>query len=334
MAKKKKGKKKVGGTGALPPDFLVRVPEIYGQRLARDIEKTFVTRPTTFRVNAIRSDVDEVLAVCQRSGLKVQRVPWYSDAFVLTKGTKRDLTALPLYEEGKIYIQSLASMVPPLVLAPQAGERVLDLTAAPGSKTSQIAALMQQQGELVANDNNKVRFFRLKHNMEHLGVVAENKDGWQFDLRLDHGIETASHFEGYFDKILLDAPCSAEARFVEGDPKTVGYWKERKVKEMAYKQRGLLLAAWGALQPGGSLVYSTCTFSPEENEMQVDRLLGRVDDAVVVPVDIPQLQVLPGITSWRGKTFDPQVAQTARIVPTKDIEGFYVAHIKKQSRLD
>jgi len=210
------------------------------------------------------------------------------------------------------------------VLDPQAGEKVLDLTAAPGSKTSEIAALMHQDGELIANDNNKIRFFKLKHNMDILGVNAK--------LRMEHGGSLCHEYPEYFDKILLDAPCSAEARFIADDPKTHGYWKEQKIKEMAYKQWGLLLAAWSALKPGGILVYSTCTFAPEENELQITKFLERVGNGELLNIDLSEIKRLPCVKLWKEKKVNPEVVKKAmRILPIKEIEGFFVAKLRKQS---
>lgn len=282
-----------------------------GLSLFLQIEKTFAERPTSFRVNTLKSNNREMKKELDDAGIKVKSVPWYCDAFILQNKSKRELMELTMYTEGKIYIQSLASMVPPLALDPKPGEKVLDLTAAPGSKTSQIAAFMKNEGELVANDNNKPRFFKLKHNLEMLGAKAT--------LRMEDGSRLCGEFPNYFDKILLDAPCSAEARFVEGKPKTYGYWSERKIKEMAYKQRKLLFSSWYALKPGGTLVYSTCTFAPEENEKQIERLLKRFSDAETLPINLPGL-----------KTLSTSVSNTIRLMPTNETEGFFVAKLHKR----
>lgn len=322
------GKKKQPIGKDLPDAFLSRLTDMYGRSIFRELEKTFVERPTTFRVNTLKHFSTSALKQeIEERGFKLKQISWYKDAFVLLNKRKRELTELPMYEEGKIYIQSLASMLPPLVLDPKPGEKVLDVTAAPGSKTSQIAAMMEKKGELIANDNNKVRFFKLKHNMELLGALD---DSGFLTLRMEDGAWFCKEYPAYFDKILLDAPCSAEARFVQGKPKTYGYWSDRKIKEMAYKQRKLLLSAWTALKPGGTLVYSTCTFAPEENEMQISRLLERFPDQVeVISIVLPKLKTLPPLVSWKGKTFHPQVKRAIRIFPTNEIEGFFVAKMKK-----
>lgn len=313
---------------SLPAAFLNRLPDIFGTYYAREIQKTFIERPTTFRANTLKSTRLQIIAELQAAGFKVNNVSWYKDAFILKNKSLRELQALPMYMEGRIYVQSLASMVPPLVLEPKPGETVLDLTAAPGSKTSEIAALMEGVGELVANDNNEIRFARLAHNMDLLGVTTE-REKWKFKLQLSHGTSLVKDCQNYFDKILLDAPCSAEARFIMGDSSTYGFWNERHLKEMAYKQRQLLLAAWGALKPGGMLVYSTCTFAPEENELQIQKILERFSDARVESIKIGDLKAATPINVWQGIALLKQISKGLRILPTAEIEGFYVAKIKK-----
>jgi len=330
---KNKRKKKKTLSKELPEKFIERMENIAGSSLFCDIRKTFVDKPTTFRVNTIKATREEVLEILKQDGFKVDLVPWNRDAFILRNKTKKELTNLRIYREGKIYIQSLASMVPPIVLEPEAGEKVLDLTAAPGSKTSQMAAMMDQKGELVANEINKVRFFRLKHNMEHLGVMDEEEllPDWDFTLRMEDGSVLTMEYPEYFDKVLLDVVCSGEARFIEGYPKTYGYWSEKKIKMLIYRQQKLLFAAWSALKPGGTLVYSTCTMAPEENEARISKFLERIgDEAEVIEFDIEHLKKMPAVMNWKEKDFHPEVSKTLRILPTKDIEGFFVAKIRKK----
>jgi 16S rRNA (cytosine1407-C5)-methyltransferase len=322
----------------IPEKFTERLVTMFGPQVGAEVAKTFVERPTTFRINRIACPViydtygkkkpDLLIQDLQRAGFQFEKVPWYADAFILKNKSKRELTETEPYKQGKLYIQSLASMVPPILMAPVPGEKVLDLTAAPGSKTSQIAAFMECQGELVANDLNKIRFFKLKHNMELLGI-ARTHPNWRCVLRMEHGAALAGEYPLYFDKILLDAPCSAEARFVNGEPETYGYWKEQKIKEMAFKQRTLLLSAWGALKPGGTLVYSTCTFAPEENELQIARLLERMPDARLVSIELPGVKKLPILKKWGAKEFSYDLQKCFRLFPTREIEGFFIARIEK-----
>ncbi|PIR75600.1 MAG: hypothetical protein CO030_00510 [Candidatus Magasanikbacteria bacterium CG_4_9_14_0_2_um_filter_42_11] len=367
MSRKNRKKQKPVFPKEIPQEFFDRLTAMFGDALSSELQQTFIERPTTFRVNTLRAKTTDILAVLKEKEFELEQVAWLSDTYILRNKEKRDICDLDIYTDAQIYLQSIASMIPPLVLDPKPGDTVLDLTAAPGSKTSQMAIMMKQEGELVANDKNKIRFFKLKHNMEQQGVIkmsspyqgelegvgrndehslsadttgARTKDpsqpplvgeeNWKVTLRMEPGTVLLQEYEQYFDKILLDAPCSSEARFVSTNNKTFGYWKDRKVKEMAYTQRRLLLSAWKSLKPGGTLVYSTCTFAPEENEMQIDRLLERFDDVQVLPVEIPDVERLPIMKEWEGKTLSPEVQKCFRVKPTKDIEGFFIAKLQKK----
>lgn len=313
---------------SIPEIFLERLTEMFGVSLSQHIQATFVKRPITFRVNTIKATKQDIQNILLDRGFKVKDVSWYEDAFVLQNKWKQDIMDLDIYKEGKIYMQSLASMLPVLILDPQTGEKVLDLTAAPGSKTSQIAALMDRKGTLIANDNNHIRFPRLKHNMRLLGVACDEDDF--FEAYLKQGSDLVKKYREYFDKILLDAPCSGEARFLADKPKSFSYWHEQKVKEMAVKQSALLRVAWSALKPGGILVYSTCTFAPEENELQVTAFMEDNPDCEVVSIDFEGVKTLPIVTHFKNKHVHPDVVQNAlRIMPDEEIEGFFMVKLKK-----
>lgn len=308
-----------------PIGFPERMRLIFGPQTDKALA-SLAEHPTTLRVNTLKSAGASAVHELQSLGFTLEKVPWYSDAYLLKNKSKRELTDTATYQRGEIYIQSLASMLPPLVLNPQPGDTVLDMTAAPGSKTSQMAAMMMRQGTLVANDNNKVRFFKLLHNMELLGVKGEDAF---LTLRQEHGAALSREYPATFDKILLDAPCSAEARFIAGDVRTFGYWKTMKISEMADKQRILLIAAWKALKPGGTLVYSTCTFAPEENEVQIDKFLKKHPDARMLDIDLPQITKAPIVSAWKDKMLAQHVSTSFRVFPSRNIEGFFIAKIQK-----
>ena len=257
-------------------------------------------------------------------GFKIENVPWYRDAFILRKGRQKDLEKTDLYRKGEIYIQGLSSMIPPLVLNPTPGERVLDLTAAPGSKTTQLSCLMGAQGEITANDNNPIRVEKLKANAALQGAsnVSVLPAG-------DGGLFWKNNFES-FDRVLLDAPCSSEGRFQLDEPSTYGYWKEDTNRKMAKEQRRLLKSAFYSLKPGGTLVYSTCTFSPEENEMALNWALETYGEGLElqdIPLSLPAST--RGLSFWGDLKFNPSVAKSLRVLPTAEMEGFFVAKLKK-----
>lgn len=277
----------------------------------------------TFRVNTLVSDTDSVIAQLKSDGFTVEKVPWYSDAFILTNKTKTELLQTTLVKEGMIYLQGLSSMIPALVLDPQPDEVILDMAAAPGSKTTQIAALMKNTGELTANDKSRERLYKLKPLLETQGVTNTkviNVSGEYLWKKLPE----------YFDRVLLDAPCSMEGRFLATDKKSYEDWSPKKVKLLSNIQKYLLRSAISCTKVGGTIIYSTCTLSPEENEEVVDWILSKERETVELEIiRFPGLDTMPGLTKWKKKLFDEEVAKTVRILPNKVMEGFYIAKFKK-----
>ncbi len=284
-----------------------------------DLRRTFRERPTTFRVNTLKSNPHSIVDMCQRSGIKLKRVNWSKSAFIVPDAAKRELQALDAYERGEIYLQSLASQIPPLALDPKPGERVLDLCAAPGGKTAQIAALMNGEGELIAVEKDKIRAERLKFNLERQGVFAAPKLVTQVIVADAH---TAS-ISGKFDKILIDAPCSGEARFIESDRDTWRHWSKDFVAELSKLQRSLMQRAVSLLKPGGVLVYSTCTFSIVENELVVAEAIKAGLKAEAWPIGLKSVSQFPAALSFQGKN---QVIG-GRIKPNEEIEGFFISRL-------
>lgn len=315
----------------LPEGFRTRIHEAFPGPLGVEILSTFVERPPSMRVNTIKSSLSEVLAILARLGISATPVPWCQEGLLLPMGTKRSITDSSEYLAGTMYLQSLASMVPTLALDPTPGDEVLDLTAAPGSKTSHIAMRMQRSGRLVANDSSRARFFKLLHNLSTLGVYRKGDPFCR--LHQEDGSRLCGKFPLRFDKILLDAPCSAEARFISGDARSFEQWSERAIRENVQRQRKLLFSAWHALKPGGTLVYSTCTLAPEENEFLLDMLLQKFPTEIeVLPLEFRDLSVLPAVLSFRGKEAAMALKDTLRIAPTRLIESFYVAKLLKRGR--
>jgi 16S rRNA (cytosine1407-C5)-methyltransferase len=310
----------------LPELFLERFRRLVGPQKFDEMANTFAElKPTTFRVNTLkvgahgRAPLQEKL---QHQGFRLEKVPWYPDAFILRSGRLRDLQETEAYQKGEIYVQSLSSMLPPLVLGPEPGETVLDLTAAPGSKTTQLACLMKGEGSIVANDNNKIRFFKLKANLELQGAT-------NVKLSLKPGELFGRDDPERFDRVLVDAPCTAEGRFRVTEPASYKYWKLAKIKEMARKQKNLILSGLRALKPGGVLVYSTCTFAPEENEAVLTWAIGKMPTLQVEKIHLSFPNQTAGLTRWEGEEFHPAVRAAVRILPTAAMEGFFVTRLRK-----
>jgi 16S rRNA (cytosine1407-C5)-methyltransferase len=253
----------------------------------------------------------------REAAVKSTRVPWYADAFVLRSLDERDAEGWDIYRDGRVYLQSVSSMIPALILAPLPGERVLDIAAAPGSKTTQMAALMENRGFILANDVDQVRAERLAYNIRLQGcAIAEVKVG--------RGEKLGEEMPGAFDRVLVDAPCSGEGRFVVFDPSTSRAWSPKTVADSARVQRRLLESGARALKPGGVLVYSTCTLNAEENEAMVQ---WAIDTLPLVPEKPPL--IIPGAYAGMARGRHASVARALRIFPDEDHEGFFVCRMRK-----
>lgn len=305
-----------------PPAFIDRIRTIYPDRSNQIFETLSHTRPTTFRANTLKVESSKLEVELTKAGFELERLPWSDNAFILRNKSLTELSEHELYLDGSIYVQGLSSQIPPLVLDPKPGEVVLDIAAAPGSKTTQMAAMMNNQGVIWANDTSRIRLYKLDANLERQGVtIAHTKHGL--------GQNIWEEFTEHFDKTLVDVPCSMEGRFNTEKPKSWENWSPKKIKELAVRQRQMLRSAISATKVGGTIVYSTCTLSPEENEGVIEWILKRLKGAVVVePVEL-NIELDPALATWKHKTFDPQIALTRRIVPSETMEGFYVAKLKK-----
>jgi len=311
-------------TEPLPGLFIERLKKIFPQAEADKLLETFLfERPVSFRVNTLKILSETLIPHLESMGLTAEKVPWCPGAFILPREHLRALQKIQAYRDGELYIQSLSSLIPALVLSPVPGESVLDLAAAPGSKTTQMACLMKGAGRLVANDNNRGRFFKLKSTVEAQGIP-------NVEFSCKPGECFGKQFPGTFDKVLVDAQCSSEGRFRAGEPASWKFWKPAKVREMSRKQKRLLLSGLLALKSGGTLVYSTCTFSPEENESVLDWALRKLDgQAEISTIGFPVPNRVPGILEWEGKEFHPSVRNAVRIIPDREMEGFFVAKMTR-----
>jgi 16S rRNA (cytosine1407-C5)-methyltransferase len=315
----------------LPAAFAERLGRIVPPERRDAVLATFeAPQAVGLRVNTLKAAPAEVLARLAGEGLTVAPVEGVPGAYAVAPDERPALLSSLPYAEGLVYVQNVSSQLPALVLDPQPGERVLDLCAAPGSKTGQIAARMGGEGELVALEKVRARFYKLRSNLNAQGatrvlpVLGSGTAYWHREPEA-------------FDRVLLDAPCSTEGRFRTHDPETTRYWSARKVKEMQAKQRKLLFGAVQALKPGGTLVYATCTFAPEENEAVLDRALRTFGDALEVedaglPATGPVAgAVQPALAEWNGRAFDPRIAPARRVLPDGLLEGFFVARLRKHA---
>jgi len=298
----------------LPPEFELRLKEILPQRPASIFEPR---QYQSFRINTLKISVEEAHTLLSNRKVDFQTVNFCPYAIIVEKSAAQELLKSDLVNDGLLYAQGLESILAVIVLDPRQNQRVLDLCAAPGSKTSQIAMLMQNKGVLKANEPIYKRLYRLKAVLQLTGAKAQ--------VSSTDGRRLREH-EGPFDRILIDAPCSCEGRFIINFPKSFAYWSVRKIKEMSHKQKGLLLNASRLLAPGGTLVYATCTFAPEENEEVVDWFLRKTEGRFeLTPIQINGVKTYPCLTQWRKRTYDIRIRDAARILPDKRMEGFFIA---------
>jgi NOL1/NOP2/sun family putative RNA methylase len=274
--------------------------------------------PSVVRVNTIKADPERARRALDDEGVAYEPVDWHDGLLRLPNHSPG--TNWP-YFHGWLHGQEEVSAVPALALDPQPGEKVWDSCAAPGSKTTQLSAMMDDRGVVVGNDNNLGRLSSLRHNAERLGVtnlVVTKQDGRNFSLK-PFGFDE-------FDRAIVDAPCSCEGT-IRKNPTTLEEWTLEHVHSVAAVQKGILSRAVQATRPGGTVVYSTCTFAPEENEAVVDHVLD-TEDCEVVGFDCP-LDSVPGVTEWEGDSYDPSVERTHRIYPhLNDTGGFYCAKLE------
>lgn len=302
----------------LPKDFMENICEMFSPIMVDKILTGMTgARVTTLRVNTIKYHIQDLMRYFKEKNIKFERVSWYQDALLLKNVREKEIQKLDIYEKGYIYLQSLPSMLPPLILAAKSGEKVLDLTAAPGSKTTQLAALMKNKGYILANELDIIRTERLRYNVKMQGASI-------IEIRNARGEKLGEEKPNFFDKVLLDVPCSAEGRFITQSAMTYKNWSIKTVRDLAKLQKKLLQSAYTALKPNGILVYSTCTLNKKENEFVLDWALKDLR-LKMLGIDLEIKEAIPAFT----EEVDKSIQRAKRILPSKTMEGFFVAKLQK-----
>ncbi len=310
----------------LPPLFVERLNEIVAPEQRGPVVSSFgVERPAAFRINPLRGNAGAALDELKQVGLTPEPVGWCEHAYTVPREQREALTHASAVGDGRVYVQGLSSLLAALALRPRAGERVLDLAAAPGGKTLHMAALMNNEGRIAAVESARPRYYKLKANVEAACATC-------VDCYCADGRYVGRKQREAFDAVLVDAPCSGEARFGPREPGAWRYWSEKKIKRNASMQKALLRSAIDATRVGGRIVYATCTLGPEENEGVIDHTLRRVGESVAVePIELPIDNVQPGLSGWRGKAYDALVAHTRRVLPDGRMTAFYLAKLVKRA---
>lgn len=308
-------------------EYSAELTEYFGQlfppsELVEFFEANETPKLLTIRTNTLKTRRRELAQALIQRGVNLDPVGDWSKVGLKIIESQVPIGATPEYLAGHYILQAASSFLPVMALAPRPGERVLDMCAAPGGKSTHIAQLMKNSGVLISNDSSKERIKALKGNMHRLGVsnaLVTNYDARKFPK-----------FISGFDRILLDAPCSGLG-IIFKDPSVKLNRTVADIKRNSHLQKELLLAAIDCLnaksQTGGFVVYSTCSISVEENEEVVQyALANRSVKLVDTGLDIGE----PGFPKFRGKVFDPKMTRCKRVYPhSHNMDGFFIAKLKK-----
>lgn len=296
------------------PNFLYKLLLAqYGENITNNIIKGYLEkRPVTLRVNTLKTNIHNIKKVLDMYNIKYKEVKWYKDALIIEDADENKIRELSIYNNGEIYLQSLSSMLPPIILSPKENENILDMAAAPGGKTTQVSALSKGKALITACEKNKIRSERLRYNIDKQGANGINVL-----------VEDARKLNSFllFDKILLDAPCSGSGTIYLNNEKLEKYFKEELIERSSSLQFQLLKKAIQILKPGHEMIYSTCSILKQENEDNLSKIL-RNGEVEIVPIskeifqDIPMLKV--------------EIEGTICVCPSKLYEGFFIAKLRKK----
>lgn len=282
----------------------------YGEEITQKIIKGYMAkRKTTLRVNTLKTSLHNVIDVLDKNNIKFKRVNWYNDALIIENANESDIQNLDIYKNGEIYLQSLSSMLPPLILNPQEKTDILDMAAAPGGKTTQIATIVNNNASITACELNKIRAERLKYNIEKQGAKAY--------VMVTDARRIDSFFS--FDNILLDAPCSGSGTLNLNTGISEKNFSLNLISKSVKAQTALLEKALKILKPGCEMVYSTCSILQEENEGILEKVLSK-NKAKIIPIDF-ESKDLPSLPT--------RIMGTLCVAPNELYEGFFIAKIKK-----
>ncbi len=295
------------------PQFLNQIlQEQYGSELTQKIIDGFSKKkPTTLRINTLKTNANNIKQVLKEQNINFKQVPWSENAIILQNASMQEIKNLEIYKTGQIYLQSLSSMMPVIVLNPKEKENILDMAAAPGGKTTQIAAITQNEAFITACEKNKIRAERLKYNIQKQGATSVN-------ILLEDSRNLSNFFS--FDKILLDAPCSGSGTIYLEDKNLEKVFTKELVQRSCKTQYDLLKKAVNILKSGQEMVYSTCSILKEENENNIQKLLNQ-NIVEILPIDENLFLNVPILPS--------SIKGTLTICPTELYEGFFMAKLKK-----
>jgi len=311
----------------IPKKLIERLEKIYSKDDIEIINRWFSipNRKTSFRVNTLKTNESEVINVLNEKWLKVKKVDFIQNCFVLENWREKDLWDLEIFKEGYIYLQQITSQIPVHFLELSKNDTVLDVTAAPWSKTSQISALMNNNWKIIANELNTIRREKLKFTLQrqwckNVEVISEDARNLWNVLQKEN-----------FDKILADLPCSAEWKINIHKEKSYWYRKEEINKKNYKLQKDILKSIVPLLKKDWILVYSTCTLAPEENEWIVHFLLSNYPELKIEEINLEYKYARKWIKNFWKTVYRKDTKKALRILPSEETEGFFIAKfIKKE----
>jgi len=301
------------------PKFIERYSKLTDWEEFSQCSLSFLRR--SIRVNTLKMPIKELKERLEKNW-SLEQIPWCKEGFWIehAKKERRDIGNLIEHSLGYFYIQEAASMIPPIVLSPKKDEIVLDIAASPGSKATQIAQYMQNKGILIANDYTIERMKPLSINLQRCGIANAIITLMEGQWFRNSNIE--------FDKALVDAPCSGTGT-IRKSLKTIGIWNPDMVRRLSITQKQLIETGFNILKQNGTLVYSTCSLEPEENEEVVNFLISKYENAKLEEIKL-KLKRGPAILEFEGKKYNEEIKKCLRIWPQdNDTEGFFVAKLRK-----
>ena len=297
------------------------IKSLYGEPAAKKYVEFIKQDPTQYiRVNTIKTDKEALTGKLMKDySIATQEIPQINNALKVT-GNSEMIGKTLEHIIGEYYIQGLSSMIPPLVLSPSNGDVVLDLCAAPGSKTTGLGEIMENGGTLIANEIALDRVKMLVYNIDRMNLVNAGVIHYK-------GEWLSKIYSGHFDKILVDAPCSGLG-IVQKKSEVSNWWSKERAEKLGDLQLRLLIAAIKMLKEGGEVVYSTCTLTPEENEFIINKVLQKYP-VEILDIDLP-VSSTEGITFYNGGRLNPAITKARRILPWEaDSDGFFIVKLKK-----
>ena len=295
------------------PEFLIEMlNQQYGEEITSKILEGYLKkRMVTFRVNTLKTSIEKVEEVLKNNNIEFKKVSWSDVAYIVKNVREDTLKELEIYKNGEIYLQSLSSMLPPIVLEPKENTDILDMCAAPGGKTTELASLTNNNANITACELNKIRIEKLKYNIEKQGATSVYT--MQEDSRKINDFFS-------FDNILLDAPCSGSGTLNVEDVNLEKTFTEKLIEKSQKSQLELLNKAVKILKQGQEMVYSTCSILNVENEEIVSKILKN-NKVEIVPIEFEGKEELPLLPT--------KIDGTLCVMPTEFYEGFFIAKIRK-----